>query len=75
MIVRGFLVVRADGSTRTVAKTPRLGMNEFAFRLTVRVPDAWGEVLGTIEVDVPHSVIPTVTVDVPTPETPAPTEA
>lgn len=64
MIVKGFLIVRADGSTRTVARRPRLGMDEFAFTYTVTLPDAWGKVLGHIEVEVPDSVVPNIDVDV-----------
>lgn len=64
MIVKGFLIVRADGSTRTVTRRPHLGMDEFAFALTVTLPDAWGEVLGRIDVEVPETVVPSISVDV-----------
>lgn len=59
MIVKGYLIVRADGTFR-VAKQPRLPLepNEFGFRLSVTLPDAWGKVIGDIDVTVPDTVIP-----------------
>lgn len=64
MIVNAYLIVRADGSTRTVSRAPRLGMDEFAFRLRVKVPDTWGKIAGDIEVVIPDTVVPEVTIDI-----------
>ena len=64
MIVKGFLVVRSDGSTRTVHRRPKLSMDEFAFTYTVTLPDAWGRVIGDINIEVPETVVPDITVEV-----------
>lgn len=64
MVVNGYLIVRADGSTRTVTKTPRLAMDEFAFRLRITLPESWGHVLGSIDVEVPDTVVPSIQIDI-----------
>ena len=49
-----YLIVKADGSC-SVRKTPRnLGLDEVAFRLNINLPDAWGEVVGDIDVQLPE---------------------
>lgn len=53
MKVIRYLVVRAGGDVRIVTKRPRLRWDEVAFRLEVNIPDTWGEVLGSIELDMP----------------------
>ena len=37
-----FLVIRCDGTTRTVNRTPRLRIDEVAYRLRIVVPSAVG---------------------------------
>jgi hypothetical protein len=48
-----FLVVRANGDMRIVTRRPRLSVDEFAYRLTVNVPNA-PAYLGDIELTVPE---------------------
>jgi hypothetical protein len=48
-----YLVIRADGEARVVRKARRLRVDEVAYRLRVRIPNAWGEVAGEIDVTMP----------------------
>lgn len=53
MKLRKFLVVRADGEARVVARTPRLRLDEFAYRLNISIPDSWAAVVGDINIALP----------------------
>lgn len=44
MNVVRYLIVRADGDTRVTTRSPRLRLDEVAFRLNVSIPPAWGHV-------------------------------
>lgn len=52
------LIVRADGEARIVkSKRPILGFDEVAFELHINIinmPDAWGEVVGKLEIAMPE---------------------
>jgi hypothetical protein len=55
LVVKGFLIVRADGSMRTVKSNPALRVDEVAFPLNVTIPKTWGRVQATsIEVALPE---------------------
>lgn len=56
--MKGYLVVRADGSMRVTKSRVRLSVDEVAFPLTVTIPATWGRVQST-------------TIDVALPEPPA----
>ena len=58
------LIIRADGTARVVSRdrTHRLRNDEFAFRLTVKIPPAWGRIIGDLEVALPDEPA-TVTVE------------
>ena len=43
--MRRFLIVRADGSTRTTTRYPSLRGDEVAVRLTIKMPEGWGQIL------------------------------
>lgn len=43
IIIEAWLVVRSDGDVR-VAKRPRLAADEVAWKVTVHMPEGWGEV-------------------------------
>jgi len=62
MRIERFLVVSAAGDARVVARLPNLRLDEFAYRLVIEVPAAWGSVIGTINVPVP-ALDPTVELD------------
>lgn len=62
MRIDRFLVVSAGGDARVVARMPVLRLDEFAYRLVIDVPAAWGAVLGEIRVPVPE-LQPTVELD------------
>ena len=40
-----FLVIRCDGTARVVTRSPRLRIDEVAYRLRVVVPSAWGRIV------------------------------
>lgn len=62
-IVKGFLIVRADGEIRAVKRHPQLRWDEFAFPLSVTVPDIWGDVLRThIDITLPEPTDPEVVI-------------
>jgi hypothetical protein len=48
-----FLIISAGGETRVVHRMPALALDEFAYRLTVEIPDSWASVLGEITVRLP----------------------
>lgn len=48
-----FLIVRANGDMRIVARRPNLSVDEFAYKLTVNVPDA-PAYMGEIELTIPE---------------------
>lgn len=55
MIRSFFLVIRADGTERTMSRKPRgLRWDEVAYRVNVTVPDAWGEIRGEINLAMPE---------------------
>lgn len=62
MRIDRFLVVSAAGEARVVSRMPGLRLDEFAFRLVIDIPAAWGSVIGTITVPVPE-LHPTVELD------------
>lgn len=61
------LIISAGGETRVVNRMPALRLDEFAYRLTVEIPAAWGSVLGEIRISLPDPD-PTVTLDEVDPE-------
>lgn len=64
MILRKYLIVRADGEVRVVSKTPRLSLDEFAYRLIVKIPESWASIVGQIDIELPEPTVPPeVTVD------------
>ena len=54
-IYKKLLIIRADGTGRVVSggRYHSLRPDEFAFRLTVTIPPAWGRTLGDIAVALP----------------------
>jgi hypothetical protein len=57
VIVRSWLVVRADGSLRINSKNPtsRLALDEIAVPIEVRIPAGWGKAQATgITVQMPE---------------------
>ena len=48
-----FLVISAGGGVRVVNRTPVLSLDEFAYRLTIVIPDTWASVLGEIKINLP----------------------
>lgn len=62
MKIKKFLIVTAGGDARVVTRQPQLAVDEFAYRLTISIPDTWGSVLGEISLTLPD-VVPTVEVD------------
>jgi hypothetical protein len=62
-----FLIVSAGGETRVVHRMPALTLDEFAYRLTIEIPDTWASVLGEITVRLPDPD-PTVELDQADPE-------
>lgn len=67
MRIERFLVVSAAGDARVLARLPALRLDQFAYRLTIDVPAAWGSVIGSILVPVPE-MHPTVELDYVDPE-------
>lgn len=67
MRIERFLVVSAHGDARVLAKLPILRLDQFAYRLVIDVPAAWGSVIGTINVPVPE-LVPQVDLDMVDPE-------
>ncbi len=64
LVIRGFLVVRADGTMRTTKSRVRLAIDEVAFPLSVSIPKTWGRVQRTsIDVTLPEPPDARVTVD------------
>lgn len=43
-IVRGYLIVRSDGTHRTVTRVSNLRLDEVAFPLTITIPKTWGRI-------------------------------
>lgn len=65
-LIKGFLVVRADGSMRVTRTRVRLNIDEVAFPLTVSIPHTWGQVQRTsIDVSLPEPPDAIVTVGEP----------
>ena len=55
MTVKGYLVVRADGTMRVTKTRVRLMLDEVAFPLTVTIPTTWGRVqAAAIDVTMPE---------------------
>lgn len=67
MRIDRFLIVSAGGEVRVLAKLPLLRLDQFAYRLVIDVPAAWGSVIGTINVPVPE-LVPQVDLDMVDPE-------
>jgi len=65
--VERFLVVSASGDARVLVHLPSLRLDQFAYRLVIDVPAAWGAVIGTINVPVPE-LVPTVDLDMVEPD-------
>lgn len=64
LVVRGFLVVRGDGTLRCTKTRVRLGLDEVAFPLTITIPALWGRVQATtIDVALPEPPEARVTID------------
>jgi hypothetical protein len=62
-----FLIISAGGETRVVHRMPGLNLDEFAYRLTITIPDTWASVLGEINVSLPDPD-PTVELDAVEPD-------
>lgn len=60
MKLERFLVISAGGAARVVNRAPVLSLDEFCYRLTIEIPNAWGSILGEINVRLPD---PNPTVD------------
>ena len=56
MTVVRFLIVDSDGRTRTTVNWPALAPGEWVFRLTLTIPDAYGEYAhaGDVDLEVPN---------------------
>lgn len=56
MTIDRFLIVDSDGRTRTTVNWPALAPGEWVFRLTITIPDAYGEYAhaGDIDLEVPE---------------------
>lgn len=52
-----YLIVDSHGEVR-IRKTAQLAWNEVAYKLTIRVPDSWGKVLGEFAVTMPEAPLP-----------------
>lgn len=66
LTMKGFLVVRADGSMRVTKTRVHLAADEVAFPLTVSIPNTWGRVQTTsIDVALPEPPEARVTVGEP----------
>lgn len=57
-----FLVVSAGGDARVLNRKPPLGLDEFCYRLNITIPDAWGSIVGEINLRLPDPD-PTVEMD------------
>lgn len=76
IVVRGYLVVRADGTIRTTKTRVRLAVDEVAFPLSVTIPRTWGRVQSTsIDVSLPEPPEARVTIDDPELDDPTPEQA
>lgn len=63
--IRGYLVVRADGTMRVTKKRINLAIDEVAFPLSVSIPKTWGRVQAmSIDVALPEPPEARVTVGV-----------
>ena len=70
--VNRWLIVRADETMRVVSRQPSLLWNEVAFRLKLTVPDGWGKLVGTVELEIPKGTVLVVPEGF---ETPTPSES
>lgn len=53
---RAWLIFRArDENLRVVTRQPALNWDEVAFDITVKVPDPWGRLAGSILVELPEN--------------------
>lgn len=51
-----FLIYRAsDQSLRVNVKRPTLAWDEVAFTITVKVPDPWGRLAGSVLIELPET--------------------
>lgn len=50
--VKGYLIVRADGSHRTTVRWPNLRRDEVAFPLNVTIPNTWGRLQYNLPVNI-----------------------
>lgn len=48
-----YLVVRSDGDVR-VAKRPRIAADEVAIAVNIRFPAGWGQIVQTVDVQMPE---------------------
>lgn len=62
MKIKRYLIVKADGDVRVVGgrRGLRLGLDEVAYEVSIAIPNAWGEVVGKIEVEMPEPPAATV---------------
>jgi hypothetical protein len=51
-VQRVYLVI-SPGKDVRVAKRPRVGPHEVAVAINLTFPDSWGQIIGTLSVDVP----------------------
>lgn len=72
LTIKGYLVVKADGSMRVTKRRNALYIDEVAFPLTVTIPRTWGQVQPTsIDVALPEPPEARVTVAEPEMDEPA----
>ena len=67
LTVRGYLVVRGNGSMRVVKSRPNLHLDEVAFPINVSIPHTWGRIhhAPAIELTLPPPPQPTIRVGEP----------
>lgn len=56
----GYLVIRSDGTMRVLKGrygTVELGYDEVAFKVKARIPEVWGSLVGTVELEVPEGSV------------------
>lgn len=62
MKLEKFLIVSAGGDARVVSRRPLLRLDEFCYRLNIEIHDAWGSIIGSINLTLPDPN-PTVELD------------
>ena len=58
-LTKVYLVIRSDGDVR-VAKRPRIAADEVAVAVNIRMPGGWGQIVQTLDVEMPDPPVATV---------------